>query len=159
MTEPPAVPPLEQQIKSREDSFAHYIKGVDEEIAREGYNDDNKIWEQVRLSTQNISSRYALDNRPNVLYEYDLRELWYLLLQGAKITSAEHPAQDRLASQVLHALEMGVLTRVIPASKLQYERTEIATNSDAAKVWSDLPFLYNTRSLVQINGYTYRPAT
>jgi len=65
--------------------------------------------------SKTTTSRYANrhDNgrsNPIELYEYDLRELWYKYMQGARITAADHPTQDRLVSQILQTREMGVLS-------------------------------------------------
>jgi hypothetical protein len=82
-------------------SFHHiHIAAIDEDWAQEGYNDDNRFWHRVRLLARSIRSRFTISDNPVVLYEYELRELWYLLIQGAKIIDASQPAQDRLASQV-----------------------------------------------------------
>ncbi|KAF4277594.1 hypothetical protein KXW75_005350 [Aspergillus fumigatus] len=91
------LPTLEEALRSRETLRAHHIEAIDAQVVKEGYNDDN------------------------IFYEYDLRELWYKLIQGAKITDAKHPAQDRLAAEVLHAREMEALT-------------------SGGKIWGDLPF-------------------
>ncbi|KAK2764261.1 hypothetical protein FQN54_008953 [Arachnomyces sp. PD_36] len=136
----PPTQSLEKRIENREKLHICSIQAIDAEIAQEGYNDDNDLWKRVRHATQNIASRYTRYNDPNIFYEYDLREIWYILFQGAKITDADHPAQDRLASQVLHAREMGVLSRVLPADESHEERKEIAMTADG-EIWSDLPFL------------------
>ncbi|KAH3139838.1 hypothetical protein LV164_003323 [Aspergillus fumigatus] len=91
------LPTLEEAIRSRETLRAHHIEAVDAQVVKEGYNDEN------------------------IFYESDLRELWYKLIQGAKITDAKHPAQDRLVAEVLHAREMETLT-------------------SGGKIWGDLPF-------------------
>ncbi|KAH1290083.1 hypothetical protein KXX11_000899 [Aspergillus fumigatus] len=91
------LPTLEEALRSRETLRAHHIEAIDAQVVKEGYNDDN------------------------IFYEYGLRELWYKLIQGAKITDAKHPAQDRLAAEVLHAREMEALT-------------------SGGKIWGDLPF-------------------
>lgn len=66
-----------------------------------------------------------------------------MCVQSARLIAAEHPAQDRLVSQVLHTREMGVLFRKSGNAK-EEERDdpelEIASTSDG-NIWSDLPFL------------------
>jgi hypothetical protein len=76
-----------------------------------------------------------------------MRELWCNLIQGAKVTDAKHPAQDRLAGEIMHAREMGTLTRrmAVPDTEPQGEVAsqwieEEAVTSDG-KIWGDLPFL------------------
>lgn len=113
------LPTLEEALRSRETLHAHHIEAIDAQVVKEGYNDDNSFWRLIRLSVQNISRRYCRSSPPIVFYEYDLRELWYELIQGAKITDAKHPAQDRLAAEVLHAREMGTLTRRVVAPVIE----------------------------------------
>ncbi|KAF4211353.1 hypothetical protein CNMCM8980_010003 [Aspergillus fumigatiaffinis] len=140
------LPTFEEALRSRETLRVHHIAAIDAEVVKEGYNDDNSFWHQIRLSVQNISRRYSRSGLPIVFYEYDLRELWYKLIQGAKITDAKHPAQDRLAAEVLHAREMSTLTRRIVAPVIEpHEEVssqwveEEALTSDG-KIWVDLPF-------------------
>lgn len=113
------LPTLEEALRRRETLHAHHIEAIDAQVVKEGYNDDNSFWRLIRLSVQNISRRYCRSSPPIVFYEYDLRELWYELIQGAKITDAKHPAQDRLAAEVLHAREMGTLTRRVVAPVIE----------------------------------------
>lgn len=113
------LPTLEEALRSRETLRAHHIEAIDAQVVKEGYNDDNSFWHLIRLSVQNISRRHCRSSLPIVFYEYDLRELWYKLIQGAKITDAKHPAQDRLAAEVLHAREMGTLTRRVVAPVIE----------------------------------------
>jgi hypothetical protein len=96
----PMLPTFEEALRSRQTLRIHHIAAIDAEVVKEGYNDDNRFWHQIRLSVQNISRRYSRSGLPIIFYEYDLRELWYKLIQGAKITDAKHPAQDRLAAEV-----------------------------------------------------------
>ncbi|GIK00891.1 hypothetical protein Aspvir_004920 [Aspergillus viridinutans] len=141
------LPTLEDALRSRETLRVHHIAAIDAEVLEQGYNDDNTFWHKVRISVQNLSTRYSRSGLPIVFYEYDLRELWYKLIQGAKITDAKHPAQDRLAAEVLHAREMGTLSRkiAVPVPGLQGEgprhwNQEEALTSDG-RIWADLPFL------------------
>ncbi|KAE8419265.1 hypothetical protein BDV36DRAFT_138614 [Aspergillus pseudocaelatus] len=59
-----------------------------------------------------------------------------MIIQGAKITDAKHPAQDRLAGQILHAREMGVLRRRNTTPGVEEE-----ASTSNGKIWVDLPFL------------------
>ncbi|KAE8137333.1 hypothetical protein BDV38DRAFT_247084 [Aspergillus pseudotamarii] len=127
---------FEDQIRSRQRFGHHHIGAIDTDRESCGYDNDNKFWHQSRLFMKNISSRYTKSDLPIVFYEYDMRELWYMIIQGAKITDAKHPAQDRLAGQILHAREMGVLCRRNTASGVQEE-----ASTSNGKIWVDLPFL------------------
>ncbi|GIJ85115.1 hypothetical protein Asppvi_003971 [Aspergillus pseudoviridinutans] len=141
------LPTLEEALGSRETLRVHHIAAIDAEVLEEGYNDDNRFWHKVRLSVKNISTWYSRSGLPIVFYEYDLRELWYKLIQGAKIADAKHLALDRLAAEVLHAREMGTLSRRIVAPVIESHEEasnqwiqEEALTSDG-KIWADLPFL------------------
>jgi hypothetical protein len=127
---------FEDQIRSREKFRLQHIATIDDDREKYGYGNDNPFWRQARLFVKNISSRYAKSDLTIELYEYDLRELWYLIIQGAKITDANHPAQDRLAGEILHAREMGVLSR--SGTTLRVEEKASTSNG---KIWVDLPFL------------------
>lgn len=138
---------LNDRIESRERFHKSFIDSVDDDLKQTGGNDDrNKTWHSVRLFTMNIADRYARGANTGLpkkyRYEYDLHELWYWVAQGARYIAADHPAQDRLVSQVLHTREMGVLSRKIgpPKEGEEDQETEIATTSDG-NIWSDLPFL------------------
>lgn len=130
-------------LKRRSEFGTLHKDALDAEREQVGYDDFNVFWHKARIFTRIISSRYANgQSNPIALYEYDLRELWYICIQGARITAADHPAQDRLVSQVLHTREMGVLSRKLGDPKDVGEDPEMvmATTSDG-NIWSDLPFL------------------
>jgi hypothetical protein len=144
-----ASPSLDDRIKSREKFHTSFKDSVDADLKQAGYNDFNATWQSVRMFTKVIASQYAQgvnSDLPNKYrYEYDLHELWYWVVHGARYIAADHPAQDRLVSQVLHTREMGVLSRKIVPLKEEKEgkegqEMEIATTSDG-NIWSDLPFL------------------
>lgn len=133
----------EDALQSRINFHSLYVADVDAEIIRLGYDDNHRLWYRAHLFAKNITSRYGQYRNHISLFEYDLHDLWYLIIQAAKITSADHPAQDRLASQVIHIREMGVISR--KTSKPQEEDTigdfrEEALTSKG-RIWVDLPFL------------------
>jgi hypothetical protein len=124
-------------------------EAIDADREKAGYNDFNIFWHSAQMFSKTITSRYAnlhADGRSNPieLYEYDLRELWYKYIQGARITAADHPAQDGLVSQVLQTREMGVLSAKLGGRKDkgvgEIPEMDVATTSDG-NIWSDLPFL------------------
>lgn len=138
---------LEERLQQRKDFHFRHIDAIDSDFEKAGYNDDNRFWHQARLFAQSITSRFATSENPAVIYEYDARELWYLLIQGAKLIDANHPAQDRLAGQVLYIREMGILSHTIPVlagdarnGKAGEVVREEGVTSDG-KIWADLPFL------------------
>ncbi|KAH6639039.1 hypothetical protein C7974DRAFT_410033 [Boeremia exigua] len=133
-------------MKSREEFHEAFKESVDADLKQVGYDDLNRTWHSIRMFTKVIATQFARgansDLPKKYRYEYDLRELWYWILQSARYIAADHPAQDRLVMQVLHTREMGVLSRKIGPPKKGEENaeTEIATTSDG-NIWSDLPFL------------------
>ncbi|KAE8322465.1 hypothetical protein BDV39DRAFT_183859 [Aspergillus sergii] len=127
---------LEDQIRSRQRFALDHKAAIDFDRETYGYDNDNKYWHQSRLFIKNISSRYTASDLPIVFYEYDMQELWYMIIQGAKITDAKHPAQDRLAGQILHAKEMDILRRRNKTSGVEEE-----ASTSHGKIWVDLPFL------------------
>jgi hypothetical protein len=141
---------LNDRIKSRENFHTLFKDSVDADLKQAGYNDFDATWHSIRMSTNAIASRYAKGSNSDLperyRYEYDLRELWYLVVQSARYIPADHPAQDRLVCQVLHIREMGVLSQKKkiepPKAGGEDQETEIATTSDG-NIWSDLPFLVN----------------
>jgi hypothetical protein len=141
-----ASPSLDDRIKSREAFHTSFKDSVDADLKQTGYDDFNATWQSVRMFTKVIASQYAKgansDLPKRYRYEYDLHELWYWVVQGARYIAADHPAQDRLVSQVLHIREMGVLSRKMepPKEGEVDQETEIATTADG-NIWSDLPFL------------------
>jgi hypothetical protein len=137
-----ASPSLDDRIKSRERFHTLFKDAVDDDLKQTGYDDIDATWHSIRMFTIVIATQYARgansDLPKKYRYEYDLQELWYWVVQSARYIAADHPAQDRLMSQVLHTREMGVLSRKIGEGDDQ--ETEIATTSDG-NIWSDLPFL------------------
>ncbi|KAI7977252.1 hypothetical protein EIK77_008163 [Talaromyces pinophilus] len=135
----------ENILQNRINFHSLYIADADAEIERLGYDDNNQIWHRARLFAKNITSRYTEFDHHISLYEYDLQELWYRIVQGAKIIDANHPAQDRLAGQVAHIKAMGILSRTIPSPQhgndmAGGESAEMALTSKG-RIWVDLPFL------------------
>lgn len=141
-----ASPSVNDRIKSREEFHKSFKDSVDADLKQAGYDDFNATWHSVRMFTKVIASQYAQgansDLPKKYRYEYDLQELWYWVVQGARYITADHPAQDRLVSQVLFTREMGVLSRKIgpPKEGEEDQEMETATTSDG-NIWSDLPFL------------------
>jgi hypothetical protein len=141
-----ASPSLNDRIKSREEFHTSFKNSVDADLKKAGWDDFNATWHSVRMFTKVIASQYARGANSDVpkkyRYEYDLHELWYWVVQGARYIAADHPAQDRLVSQILHTREMGILSRKIGPSKegMEDQEMEIATTPDG-NIWSDLPFL------------------
>ena len=126
----------EAQIQSRQRASAGTRTNIDAEIAIACDN----IWDAFRGFVWNISHRYTQFHHPIILYEFDLHDLWYMLIEGAKNTSANHPSQDRLVVQVLAARELGNLTWTPPAEDQKEAQPQYAQTSHG-KIWADLPFL------------------
>ncbi|KAL6716761.1 hypothetical protein ACLMJK_006329 [Lecanora helva] len=141
------ISPTEQASLTRRHTA--FITDISAELAQ--YNPPNNnshpFAKKCRLRIHNITSRYTTYNRPISLYEPDIRELWYMLFGAARITSADHPAQDRLVAQVLFARGMGTVRRgVIVSDEREGEGggrrggEEKAVTRDG-EMWTDLPFL------------------
>jgi hypothetical protein len=130
---------MDDRIKSRESFHAAFKESVDADLTQVGYVDNSATWHTIRMFTKTITSQYlhgANSDLPKKYgYELDIRELWNWIAQAARYIAADHPAQDRLVAQVLHAREMGNLSR-----KNEAGEQEVATTSDG-NIWSDLPFL------------------
>jgi hypothetical protein len=143
---------LNDRINSRENFHKSLKESLDDSLKQTGYNDLNENWHSIRMFMMSITHQYekgANSGLPQeVEFEYDLHELWYWVVHSARYLSSDHPAQDRLVNQVLHAREMGVLSwkKIEPLKAGEGEEeehdqeTEIATTSNG-NIWADLPFL------------------
>ena len=132
-------------MKSRDDFHTSFKDAVDADLKQTGYDHSNTTWHSIRMFAMEMASRYARganDDLPTrYQYELDLHELWYWVVQSAKYVSADHPAQNRLACQVLHTSEMGLLRKFGPKNAEEGTRgAKVATTSNG-NIWSDLPFL------------------
>lgn len=144
---------LEKALQGRATFHSRHIAEIDADIAHLGYDDENQIWHRANLFSKNITSRYTHSNHHISLYEYDLQELWYLIIQGTKITDANHPAQDRLAGQVARIQAMGVLSR--DTNTAGEGSREIAVTSKG-RIWVDLPFLVDEIRKAWVNDMPAR---
>src|SRR5271170_955937 len=126
----------EAQIQSRQNASA--LTRVQVDIEADNVPQD--LWLGVRGFIWNISHRYTQFHHPILLYEYDLHDLWYLLINAAKVTGADDPLQDRLLIQVLYARELGTLKWTSASSDSNDMESHIALTSNG-RIWTDLPFL------------------
>ncbi len=124
---------------------------IDKDVATDHNNDDHTLWLSARHHIRVISSQFIKTDFPIAYFDINLHDLWYQFIEVAKITGADHPAQDRLVAQVVFACEQGTLTRVIPLKEASdgvdagqaqsYENTTETAVTEKGKIWSDLPFL------------------
>jgi hypothetical protein len=109
------------------------------------------LYNRTRKFIHNITNRYVNYDHPVGYIEVDLHDLWYLLIETAKITPANEATAERLVHQVLLARELGQLSRVVAPPKVENDNTqseeprsvqvESAITSTSARIWTDLPFL------------------
>ncbi|RFU23576.1 hypothetical protein B7463_g12762, partial [Scytalidium lignicola] len=109
------------------------------------------LYNRTRRFIRNITSRYVNSDHPVGYFEIDLHDLWYLLIETAKITPANEATADRLLHQVLLARELGQLSRTVAPPKEENANTQSreqrsvqvqrAITSTLARIWTDLPFL------------------
>lgn len=82
----------------------------------------------ARSGIRNILDRFPL--QPLWKIEASLHILWYTFARAASIIPADHPAQDRLAAEVILARELGSL-----------DSDERTAATEDGRIWSDLPYL------------------
>ena len=144
-----------EQLQSRKAFSVSFRSDINDEVTRSS-NNDNTLWKTARLFIWNISSRFIHSVNPVVFFEFDLHDLWYTLIQAAKITQADDAAQDRLVSQVIYAKEMGTLSRTSPSGDHNESVAETAATSDGI-IWGDLPFLVKDLQEAWKNSTTIPP--
>lgn len=122
-------------------SLERFSKISREQTDQEAANDESKpdsqrdLWSTMRGYILNVNHRYTAFTKPIILFEWDMHDLWYIIIQAAKVTNADDPAQDRLVAQLLYAREMGTLRRRTISTE------EEAITSDGLRIWTDLPYL------------------
>lgn len=135
-----------QQIEALRNFSVTYRRQLDRDAAATKMGDKpNDMWESFYNLATSITQRYNQFPQPVALLEYNLRDLWYTLIQAAKITGAEDPFQDRLVYQVMSLKHLGILVRhrqpgANPPPAQEDTAPEHADTPDG-KVWKDLPFL------------------
>lgn len=143
---------MDSQYKAAQPQSSQSIKKFRRNVDKSVCQHDPNLWQQARMFIRNITSRYVnYSNQPISLFERDIHDLWYLLVETAKITPAYEATADRLAAQVIYARELGQLSRLILPSgrntneihlaEEQLVQTEQAVTSTSERIWIDLPFL------------------
>lgn len=138
----------DERVRRRADfSIKHFRPSVDASIRQH----DPNLWNRVHMLIRNITDRYVNSDNPISVFEVDLHDLWYLLIETAKITPTNEATADRLVNQVFIARELGHSSRLIlppnGASDInqpkdqQSVRVESAITSTSARMWIDLPFI------------------
>jgi len=85
---------------------------------------------------RSITERYTNSDHDISVFEVDLHDLWYMLIQAAKVIPVAEPAADQLASQVLLIRNWGPMSRIRAGDEY-----EPAITSTQQRIWIDLPFL------------------
>jgi Protein of unknown function (DUF3632) len=121
----------QDQIRSRERFSLGFREDIDNEAAK---NDPSTLMRLIGDYITNVNCRYTAFQNPIILFEWDLHDLWHLVVQSAKITDADDAGQDRLVNQVLYAKEIGMISRMTAGGSQE------ARTSDGV-IWTDLPYL------------------
>ncbi|KAH6645332.1 hypothetical protein BKA67DRAFT_584804 [Truncatella angustata] len=104
--------------------------------------DNNRLHitaDSMRLS---VNHRYKHFQAPIVTFEWDMHDLWHTYYLASKHISAQHPAQDRLALQLIALKGQGVLNRPNPKKESATTAIEVEEAMTAnGRIWADLPFL------------------
>ncbi|RYP02234.1 hypothetical protein DL764_005876 [Monosporascus ibericus] len=106
-----------------------------EESARKGA-DNNDLHIHADSMRSSINLRYVRSAGPIEAFEWDLHDLWRTYYQASMNISSQHPAQDRLAFQLVQLQQQGALCR--PGSTGGGEETAVTADG---RLWDDLPFL------------------
>ncbi|RYP13169.1 hypothetical protein DL767_010862 [Monosporascus sp. MG133] len=117
------------------------------ESARRGA-DSNDLHIHADSMRSSINLRYIRSPGPIEPFEWDLHDLWHTYYQASMNISAQHPAQDRLAFQIVQLQQQGALRR--PGSTGGGE--EVAITADG-RLWDDLPFLAQDMMRFWVSGY------
>jgi hypothetical protein len=75
---------------------------------------------------------------PFEIFEIELHDLWYTIIQAAKNYDHFNAKQDTLLRQILSAREMGTLTRTV---MIGGSNETVIAQTSAGRIWSGLPFL------------------
>ncbi|KAJ4159901.1 uncharacterized protein LMH87_007838 [Akanthomyces muscarius] len=131
------------EIISRRENFSktHFRPSVDKISEGSG-----RHWYGIWSFAKTITSRYMNGNQPTAVLDIDLHDLWYKLIQVAKITPADEADADRIVAQVIRIRELGDLCRHAAPQDTNIDsqkdiRKEVAITSSGARMWTDLPFL------------------
>lgn len=136
-----SITPNPNQLNSRERYSASFRSAIE----KEAENDESKspngstLWETIHGYILTTNYRYTSGTPTIAELELDMRDLWHVVVQAARITEANDPAQDRLVSQLLYAHSMGTIRRKTTATEEEGE--EAVTPSEGARIWTDLPYL------------------
>ncbi|KAF2495015.1 hypothetical protein BU16DRAFT_562638 [Lophium mytilinum] len=90
--------------------------------------DAGGLWGTTRSTIRSVTHRFPL--QPLWKIEFDLHDLWYTFARAASVIPEDHPAQDRLATEVILARELGSL-----------ESDEHSAVTEDGNIWSDLPYI------------------
>ena len=102
------------------------------------------------MSIRDITNRYVDYDHSIGVFEIDLHDLWYLVIETAKITPTNEASTDRLINQIVYARELGDLSRVVVTGERKSDSQpeeqqdlciESATTSTSGRMWTDLHFL------------------
>jgi hypothetical protein len=75
-------------------SIRHYRPSVDDSVRQQ----DPNLWHRVLMFIRNITQRYVNLDHPIGVFKVDIHDLWYLVIETAKITSANEATADRLVN-------------------------------------------------------------
>jgi hypothetical protein len=84
------------QIRSRERFSQEFRADIENEAAK---NDPSTLMTTVGDYITNTNCRYTGSQNPIILFEWDMHDLWHMVVQIAKFTDADGTGQDRFVSQ------------------------------------------------------------
>ena len=122
-----------EQIQSNE-RFSAHLRADSEEEAERDSSEVWSVWMSIRSFILNINHRYTCFTRPIIEFEWNLHNLWYIVIISASATPSNEAGQERLVAEILRARETGLLSRTTTGT---FEQCIIS----GGKIWTDLPYL------------------
>src|SRR4051794_3809053 len=96
--------PAEQRAR-----FSERLRpSIDDDINQDPYRQSTA----ARMFMRSITERYTNSDHDISVFEVELHDLWYMLIQAAKAIPVAEPAADQLASQVLLIRNWGPMSRI-----------------------------------------------
>jgi hypothetical protein len=118
-----------EQIQTNERFSAHLRADIEEEAER----DMSEVWVSICSFVLNINHRYTCFTRPIIEFEWNLHDLWYIVIISASATPSNEAGQERLVAEILCAMETGLLSRTTTGTFEQ-------CITSGGRIWTDLPY-------------------
>lgn len=118
-----------EQIQTNERFSAHLRADIEEEAER----DMSEVWVSICSFVLNINHRHTCFTRPIIEFEWNLHDLWYIVIISASATPSNEAGQERLVAEILRARETGLLSRTTTGTFEQ-------CITSGGRIWTDLPY-------------------